>query len=121
MSHLLNFPFVVGKPSCLHTSCSLHAAAWLTLHSTLTPHVFEVDGLSVGVEQLDDGVVVVLHSAADGGHFPLDHRHVVSRQVLTFNFPTQAENTNGKNYNSDGDGGIYSRSNIYASYNRNSM
>lgn len=62
---------------------------WLTRCLRLTSDVFEVDGLPVGVEQLDDGVVVVLHSAADGSHFPLDHRHVVSRQVLTFNFTTQ--------------------------------
>ena len=39
----------------------------------LTSNIFEVDGLSVGVEQLNDRVIVVLHSAADGGHFPLNH------------------------------------------------
>lgn len=55
----------------------------------LTSNIFKVDGLSVGVEQLDDGVVIVLHSAADGGHFPFNHRHIVSRQVLTFNLTTQ--------------------------------
>lgn len=54
--------------------------------AALTSNIFEVDGLSVGVEQLDDGVVVVLHSAADGRRFPFDHRHVVGRQVLTFDF-----------------------------------
>lgn len=48
----------------------------------LTSEVSEVDGLPVGVEQLDDGVVIILHSAADGGRFALDHGHVVSRQVL---------------------------------------
>lgn len=63
----------------------------------LTSNVFEVNGLSVGVEQLDDGVIVVPHSAADGGHFPLNHRHVVSCQILTFDFTTQAENTEAKN------------------------
>lgn len=57
----------------------------------LTSNVFEVDGLSVRVEQLDDRVVVVLHSAADGGRFPFDHRHVVRRQILTFDFTEQAE------------------------------
>jgi len=61
----------------------------------LTSNISEVDGLSVGVEQLDDGVVVVLHSAANGGHFPLDDRHVVSCQVLTVNCTTQAENADG--------------------------
>lgn len=55
----------------------------------LTSNIFEVDGLPAGVEQLDDGVVVVLHSAADGGRLPLDHRHIVSCQVLTVDFTTQ--------------------------------
>lgn len=55
----------------------------------LTSNIFKVDGLSVGVEQLDNGVIVVLHSAADGGHISLDHCHIVSRQVLAFNFTTQ--------------------------------
>lgn len=61
----------------------------------LTSNIFEVDGLSVGIEQLDDGVVVVLHSAADGSRFPLDHRHIVGRQVLTFDFTTD-KNRDGK-------------------------
>lgn len=89
----------------------------------LTSNIFEVDGLSVGIEQLDDGAVVVLHSAADGGHFPLDHRHVVGRQVLTFDFTTQ-KNTDGKNEISDGRQAfldIYSLSNIYISYNGDCM
>ncbi len=86
----------------------------------LTSNVFKVDGLPVGVEQLDDGVIVVLHSAADGGHFPLDHRHIVSFQVLTFDFTTQTQNTAGKNEISDGLD-IYSLSNIYVSYNRDCM
>lgn len=55
----------------------------------LTSNIFEVDGLSVGVEQLDYRVVVVLHPAADGGHFPLDHRHIVSCQVQAFHFTAQ--------------------------------
>lgn len=59
--------------------------------SALTSNISEVNGLSVGVEQLYDGVVVVLHSAADGGHFPLDHRYVVGCQVLTFDFTTQTK------------------------------
>lgn len=49
----------------------------------LTSHVSEVNGLSVGVEQLDDGVVVVLHPTADGRHLALHHRHVLRHQVLT--------------------------------------
>lgn len=61
--------------------------------AALTSDVSEVDGLSVWVKQLDDGVVVVLHSTADGDHFPLDHRHVVRRQVLGVDCKTQA----GKN------------------------
>lgn len=76
----------------------------------LTSNIFKVDGLSVGVEQLDYGVVVVLHSAADGGRFPLDHRHIVSRQVLAFNFTQHKENKcrwRKKNYVLDGRTDIY--------------
>lgn len=76
--------------SVCHISCLLHKIGdmfnTVSELSALTSHVLEVDGLSVGVEQLDDGVVVVLHPAADGGHFTLDHRDVVGRQVLTFSF-----------------------------------
>lgn len=57
----------------------------------LTSEVSEVDGLPVGVEQLDDGVVIVHHSAADGGRFALNHRHVVRRQVLALHYNTQRE------------------------------
>lgn len=67
--------------------------AWLPLweeHECLAPgltsEVSEVDGLPVGVEQLDDGVVIILHSAADGGRFALNHGHVVSRQVLALHY-----------------------------------
>lgn len=49
----------------------------------LTSNVSEVDGLSVGVEQLDDGVVVVFHPAADDGCLALDHRDIIRHQVLT--------------------------------------
>ena len=59
--------------------------------AALTSNFSEVDGLSVGIEQLDNGVVVVLHSAAYSGCFPLDHRHVVGCQVLTIDFTTQTE------------------------------
>ena len=62
----------------------------------LTSDISEVDGLPVGVEQLNDGVVVVLHSAADGGRFPLNHCHIVSCQVLTVNCTTQAEHPEGE-------------------------
>lgn len=61
-------------------------------HRELTSDIFEVDGLSVGVEQLDYRVVVVLHSAADGGRFPLDHGHVVGGQVQALHFATQRQN-----------------------------
>lgn len=65
--------------------------------AALTSNISEVDGLSVGIEQLDDGIVVVLHSAADGGRFSFDHRHVVSRQILTFDLTTQTKDTHGEN------------------------
>lgn len=42
---------------------------WLTL----TSDVSEVDGLPVWVEQLNDRVVIVPHSAADGGRLSLDN------------------------------------------------
>lgn len=48
----------------------------------LTSDVPEVDGLSVGVEELDDGVVVVFDSTADDGCLSLHHRHVVRYEVL---------------------------------------
>lgn len=59
----------------------------------LTSKISEVDGLPVGVEQLDDGVVIILHSAADGGRFALNHCHIVSRQVLAVHYRTQREHT----------------------------
>lgn len=62
----------------------------------LTSEVSEVDGLSVGVEQLDDGVIIILHSAADGGWFTFNHCHVVSRQVLALHYKTQREHSVGK-------------------------
>lgn len=67
----------------------LHDTNTVYVAQALTSNIFEVDGLSVGVEQLDYRVIIVLHSAAYGGHFPLNHRHIVSRQVLTFNFRKQ--------------------------------
>lgn len=99
----------VKEPMCLHISCLLHKISGETVKivsraPALTSNIFEVDGLSVWVEQLDDRVVVVLHSAADGGHFPLDHRHIVSCQVLTFDFTktTKKTTTDGKNFISEG-------------------
>lgn len=71
----------------------------------LTSNIFEVDGLSVGVEQLDDGVVVVLHSAADGGRFPLNHRHIVSCQVLTFDFTAQKKRKENYRWENDSSNG----------------
>lgn len=58
--------------------------------SILTSDVSEVNGLSVRVEELDDGVVVVFHPAADGGRFTLDHRHVCRHQVLTLHCTAKA-------------------------------
>lgn len=123
--------FVVGQhePMCLHIESLLCKISGDMINSVseatgLTSNILEVDGLSVGVEQLDDRVVIVLHSAADGGHLPLDHRHIVSRQVLTFDFTAQTKNTDRKNEMSDGGQAflvIYSLSNIYFSYNRDCM
>lgn len=49
----------------------------------LTPEISEIDGLPVGVQELDHGVIAVLDAAADGGHVPLHHGHVLRHQVLT--------------------------------------
>lgn len=62
----------------------------------LTSNVSEVDGLPVGVEQLDDGVVIILHSAADGGRFALNHGHVVRRQVLSLHYRENIRTTWGE-------------------------
>lgn len=48
----------------------------------LTSDIFEVDSLSVGVEELDDGVVVVFDSTAYGGCLPLHYRDVVRYEIL---------------------------------------
>lgn len=85
------------KTSCVFVCLYVCVRVCVQDTLALTSNVFEVNGLSVGVEQLDDGVIVVPHSAADGGRFPLNHRHVVSCQILTFDFTTQAENTEAKN------------------------
>lgn len=50
--------------------------------SLLTSDISEVDGLSVGVQELDDRVVIIFDSTADCGRFPLHHRDVVCHQVL---------------------------------------
>lgn len=70
------------KRTSLTSSLKVHEC----LAPGLTSKVSEVDGLPVGVEQLDDGVVIILHSAADGGRFALNHGHVVSRQVLALHY-----------------------------------
>lgn len=57
--------------------------------TVLTSHVSEVNCLSVGVEQLDNGVVIVLHPTADDRHLALHHRHIVRHQVLTHNWTGQ--------------------------------
>lgn len=72
----------LGKRTSLNKSVESVADS-KSCGSILTPHVSEVNGLSVGVEQLDNRVVVVLHPAADDGHLPLHHRHVLRHQVLT--------------------------------------
>lgn len=48
----------------------------------LTSDIFEIDGLSVGVEELDDGVVIVFDSTAYGGCLPLHYRDVVRYEIL---------------------------------------
>lgn len=53
-----------------------------TVSTILTSDISEVDGLSVGVQELDDGVVVIFDSTADSGRFPLHHGDVVCHQVL---------------------------------------
>lgn len=50
--------------------------------AALTPDVFEVDGLSVGIEELDDGIVIVLDSAADGGNLSLHDGDIIRHEVL---------------------------------------
>lgn len=57
----------------------------------LTSHVSEVNCLSVGVEQLDNGVVIVLHPTADDRHLALHHRHIVCYQVLTHHWTGQRQ------------------------------
>lgn len=105
------FIFVVGKQIYLFNCFKGNVFAGDESEAQgLTSNIFKVDGLSVGVEQLDYGVVVVLHSAADGGRFPLDHRHIVSRQVLAFNFTQHKEKNcrwRKKNYDLDGRTDIY--------------
>lgn len=72
--------------------------ACLCVCVVLTSDVSEIDCLSVGVEELDDRVVVVLHPAADDGHLSLHHRHIVRHQVLTLDCRAQTE-TNTHHYN----------------------
>lgn len=52
----------------------------------LTPEVLEVNGLPVGVQQLNHGVVTLIDLAADGCNFSLDHCHVFSKQILSITF-----------------------------------
>lgn len=49
----------------------------------LTPEVPEVNGLPVGVQQLDHRVVALVDLAADGRHFSFDHCHVLCEQILS--------------------------------------
>lgn len=48
----------------------------------LTSDIFEVYGLSVGVEELNDRVVIVFDSTAYGGCLPLHYRDVVRYEIL---------------------------------------
>lgn len=103
---------------CIHVSACLHQSEWGRWFNIkylesgkkvsqepqkwlmgsccfpLTSHVPEVNGLSVGVQQLDHRVVVVLHSTADDGRVPLHHRHVICHQVLTHNWIRKTQNRN---------------------------
>lgn len=55
----------------------------------LTPEISEIDGLPVGVQELDHRVIAVLDTAADGGHVPLHHCHILCHQVLTVTCRTE--------------------------------
>ena len=66
--------------------------------AVLTSDIAEVDGLSVGVEELDDRVVVVLHSAADGRRLSLNHGHIVCTEILPFNCRGEKEKWEGRHY-----------------------
>lgn len=57
---------------------------WLRLRECflLTSDISKEDGLSVGVQELDDGVIIIFDSTADSGRLPLHHRDVVCHQVL---------------------------------------
>lgn len=52
----------------------------------LTPEVLEVNGLPVGIQQLNHRVVTLIDLAADGRDFSLDHCHVFSKQILSIAF-----------------------------------
>lgn len=75
---------------CINTSTPLGksglfvfvCAVWICV---LTSDVFEVDGLSVGVEELDDGIVIVFDSTAYGGHLSFHYWDVVRYEILALN------------------------------------
>lgn len=48
----------------------------------LTSEISEINGLSVGIKELNHGVVAVFDSTADGGNVPLHYRHIFCYQVL---------------------------------------
>lgn len=61
----------------------------------LTPEISEIDGLPVGVQELDHRVIAVLDAAADGGHIPLHHCHILRHQVLTITCRTEQRRDSG--------------------------
>lgn len=62
--------------------CAMHTVCLCVL----TSDIFEVYGLSVGVEELDDGVVIVFDSTAYGGCLPLHYRDVVRYEILALDW-----------------------------------
>ncbi len=71
----INTSAPLGKSSLFVFVC----AVWICV---LTSDIFEVDGLSVGVEELDDGIVIVFDSTAYGGHLSFHYWDVVRYEIL---------------------------------------
>lgn len=102
---IMNLHGVAGPFRCIKSECSAKNNAGFGQITTfsavnmkeksvlLTSNVSEVDGLSVGVEQLDDRVVVVFHPAADDGRLALGHRDIIRHQVLTLHCKPEKTHT----------------------------
>ena len=52
----------------------------------LTPEVPKINGLSVGIQQLNNRVVTLIDLAADGCNFSFNHCHVFRKQILSIAF-----------------------------------